>query len=184
MVLPLQTNWGLFGRRASGEILVRLTYKAYVEDEEEPGVGDKPLTNRLWNEIGIFISKEMQDHELPPEKRQPNDRVTMSVDAERSEKGFRLSNPLMTESIKVTNDNRRRDGDVVSSSSTSTNGPENPALVENPALKEQEAREDKSWGSRIQIFAEESECTDQLRQFLVPDPVFFSFPVLIDMMAS
>lgn len=33
--MVLQRGWGLFRRGSSGEILVRLTYKAYVEDEED-----------------------------------------------------------------------------------------------------------------------------------------------------
>ncbi|KAB1206028.1 Synaptotagmin-3 [Morella rubra] len=34
-IVVLQRGWGLFRRGSSGEILVRLTYKAYVEDEED-----------------------------------------------------------------------------------------------------------------------------------------------------
>ncbi|KAG0502120.1 hypothetical protein HPP92_002192 [Vanilla planifolia] len=34
-VVTLQGGWGLFGRQSSGEILLRLTYRAYVEDEED-----------------------------------------------------------------------------------------------------------------------------------------------------
>ncbi|XP_050228377.1 synaptotagmin-2-like isoform X2 [Mercurialis annua] len=34
-ILVLQGGWGLFRKRSSGEILLRLTYKAYVEDEDD-----------------------------------------------------------------------------------------------------------------------------------------------------
>ncbi|KAK9274833.1 hypothetical protein L1049_022086 [Liquidambar formosana] len=34
-IVVLQGGWGLFRNRSSGEILLRLTYKAYVEDEED-----------------------------------------------------------------------------------------------------------------------------------------------------
>lgn len=34
-IVVLQGGWGLFRRGSSGEILLRLTYKAYVEDEED-----------------------------------------------------------------------------------------------------------------------------------------------------
>ncbi|XP_022733096.1 synaptotagmin-2-like [Durio zibethinus] len=34
-VVVLEGGWGVFGKRSSGEILLRLTYKAYVEDEED-----------------------------------------------------------------------------------------------------------------------------------------------------
>lgn len=33
--MVLQGGWGLFRNRSSGEILLRLTYKAYVEDEDD-----------------------------------------------------------------------------------------------------------------------------------------------------
>uniref|UniRef100_A0A2P2J0D2 C2 domain-containing protein n=1 Tax=Rhizophora mucronata TaxID=61149 RepID=A0A2P2J0D2_RHIMU len=34
-IVVLRGSWGLFRQRASGEILLRLTYKAYVEDEDD-----------------------------------------------------------------------------------------------------------------------------------------------------
>lgn len=34
-IVVLQGGWGLFGKGSAGEILLRLTYKAYVEDEED-----------------------------------------------------------------------------------------------------------------------------------------------------
>ncbi|XP_017971913.1 PREDICTED: synaptotagmin-2 [Theobroma cacao] len=34
-ILVLQGGWGVFQKRSAGEILLRLTYKAYVEDEED-----------------------------------------------------------------------------------------------------------------------------------------------------
>ncbi|XP_042501437.1 tricalbin-3 [Macadamia integrifolia] len=36
-IVALQGGWGVFRRGSSGEILLRLTYKAYVEDEEDDG---------------------------------------------------------------------------------------------------------------------------------------------------
>lgn len=98
-VLTLRNDrWFFLGRNA-GELLVRLTYKAYVaEEEEEAGVGDRPVTNKVWNEIGNFISKEMEETDVSPEKRQLRDAIVMSVDAGSSENGFRFSNPLMTRS--------------------------------------------------------------------------------------
>lgn len=37
--MVLQGGWGLFKKGSSGEILLRLTYKAYVEDEEDDRTG-------------------------------------------------------------------------------------------------------------------------------------------------
>lgn len=34
-IVALQGGWSLFGKQLSGELLLRLTYKAYVEDEED-----------------------------------------------------------------------------------------------------------------------------------------------------
>lgn len=34
-IVALRGGWGLFRKGSSGEILLRLTYKAYVEDEED-----------------------------------------------------------------------------------------------------------------------------------------------------
>ena len=36
--MSLQGGWGFFRKQSSGEILLRLTYKAYVEDEEDDRV--------------------------------------------------------------------------------------------------------------------------------------------------
>ncbi|KAJ0094184.1 hypothetical protein Patl1_15804 [Pistacia atlantica] len=38
-IVVLRGGWGLFGRGSSGELLLRLTYKAYVEDEEDDTTG-------------------------------------------------------------------------------------------------------------------------------------------------
>jgi hypothetical protein len=48
----LQGGWGLFGKGSCGEILLRLTYKAYVEDEED----DRPKED--------FIDVDASDDEL------------------------------------------------------------------------------------------------------------------------
>ncbi|CAL5056605.1 unnamed protein product [Urochloa decumbens] len=37
-IVTLYGGWGFFGKRAAGEVLLRLTYKAYVEDEEDEAV--------------------------------------------------------------------------------------------------------------------------------------------------
>ncbi|ONK76346.1 uncharacterized protein A4U43_C03F26630 [Asparagus officinalis] len=37
-IVSLKGGWGFFRKQSSGEILLRLTYKAYVEDEEDDGV--------------------------------------------------------------------------------------------------------------------------------------------------
>ena len=134
---------------------MRLTYKAYVEDEEEASLEDKPLTNKVWNEIGNFISQEMEDSNISPEKRQLRDKIVMSVDAQRGDAGFRFSNPLITETAKKVNNNTM---------TTSVNGtnlnpnnvmeePNNSASVKDPI---QRSRADKSWGSWLKTFREDS----------------------------
>ncbi|KAH9323678.1 hypothetical protein KI387_018317, partial [Taxus chinensis] len=46
-VVPLKGGWGLFRKSFAGEILLRLTYKAYVEDEEDDGTGDMELEDDI-----------------------------------------------------------------------------------------------------------------------------------------
>lgn len=44
----MQGGWGFFKKQTAGEILLRLTYKAYVEDEEDDGVmelGDSDVSD-------------------------------------------------------------------------------------------------------------------------------------------
>ena len=42
-IVVLRGGWGLFRKGSSGEILLRLTYKAYVEDEEDERTEEKFL---------------------------------------------------------------------------------------------------------------------------------------------
>jgi hypothetical protein len=169
-VLTLRNDrWFFLGRNA-GELLLRLTYKAYVaEEEEEAGVGDRPVTNKVWNEIGNFISKEMEETDVDPGKRQLRDAIVMSVDAQRGDRGFRFSNPLMTQSTPaiskpspvtidpvtgLVNPNAVTRGPLNPSSSE----PETPAIRSNPALENQEKREGESWALQFGRFRQESKC--------------------------
>ncbi|RWR90460.1 tricalbin-3 [Cinnamomum micranthum f. kanehirae] len=45
-------GWGLFPKKSSGEILLRLTYKAYVEDEEDDGTQVEYLDTDLSDDEG------------------------------------------------------------------------------------------------------------------------------------
>lgn len=51
-IVVLQGGWGLFPKKASGEILLRLTYKAYVEDEEDDGTEVEYLDTDLSDDEG------------------------------------------------------------------------------------------------------------------------------------
>lgn len=150
-VLSLQSGWGPFPKRNSGKILLRLTYKAYVEDEEEIGIGDRPLTNKLWDEIGNFISNEMREGEFNSMERPSSSGKTTSVDAKSSDKGFRLTNPLITQTLRKSSSN----GNVrVNSGNENPSNPtvKGPSMVENPALQDQQKKE-RSWGMQIQTVA-------------------------------
>jgi len=148
--------------------MLRLTYKAYVAEEEEvAGVGDKPVTNKVWNEIGNFISKEMEETDVSPEKRQLRDAIVMSVDAQRGGNGFRFSNPLMTQSTPAVSKPSPVTIDPVTglvNPNSVTRGPpnpnssepESPAIRSNPALENQEKREGESWALRFDRFRQES----------------------------
>jgi len=153
-VLPLQSGWGPFPKRNSGKLLLRLTYKAYVEDEEEIGIGDRPLTNKLWDEIGNFISNEMREGEFNSMERPSSSGKTISVDAKSSDKGFRLTNPLITQTLRKSSSN----GNVrVNSGNENPSNPtvKGPSMVENPVLQDQQKKE-RSWGMQIQTVAKSS----------------------------
>ncbi|XP_058090354.1 tricalbin-3 [Magnolia sinica] len=49
-IINLQGGWGLFRNRSSGEVLLRLTYKAYVEDEEDDGTQAETLDVDLYDD--------------------------------------------------------------------------------------------------------------------------------------
>lgn len=42
-IVTLKGSWGLLRKRFAGEVLLRITYKAYVEDEEDDGKQNIPL---------------------------------------------------------------------------------------------------------------------------------------------
>lgn len=173
-VLTLRNDRWFFLGRNDGELSVRLTYKAYVaEEEEDPRVGDRPVTNKVWNEIGNFISKEMEEQEVSPEKRQLRDAIVTSVDAGRGEKGFRFSNPSITQVLPaitklgaISNkppatglvDPHGASKERLNPNLSARSEPEAPVILSNPALEEQEKKEGKSWASRFSRFRQESKC--------------------------
>ncbi|XP_027354263.1 tricalbin-3 [Abrus precatorius] len=55
-IVVLQGGWGVLGKRSSGEILLRLTYKAYVEDEED----DKTVLDSIYTDAS---DDELSDSE-------------------------------------------------------------------------------------------------------------------------
>ncbi|KAL4301679.1 hypothetical protein GQ457_10G027980 [Hibiscus cannabinus] len=57
-IVTLQGGWGLFRKRSRGEILLRLTYKAYVEDEED----DTTATGSV---AADFSDDELSDFDEP-----------------------------------------------------------------------------------------------------------------------
>lgn len=56
-IVVLQGGWGFLGKRSSGEILLRLTYKAYVEDEED----DKTEVYAIYTDVS---DDELSDSEV------------------------------------------------------------------------------------------------------------------------
>ncbi|WVZ02300.1 hypothetical protein V8G54_023106 [Vigna mungo] len=55
-IVVLQGGWGFLGKRSCGEILLRLTYKAYVEDEED----DKTEMGSIYTDVS---DDELSDSE-------------------------------------------------------------------------------------------------------------------------
>ncbi|CAA7036516.1 unnamed protein product [Microthlaspi erraticum] len=58
-IVVLRGGWNLFGKGSAGEILLRLTYKAYVEDEEDDKRNAKPI------HAADASDDEMSDSEEP-----------------------------------------------------------------------------------------------------------------------
>ncbi|XP_024366833.1 uncharacterized protein [Physcomitrium patens] len=157
-------RWFFLGRNA-GELSLRLTYKAYVAEEEEVDT-TSPVKSTVLNEIGELISKEMEETEVSPAKRQLRDKIVTSVDAQKDDTGFRFTNPMLT--IGTT----RKPPGVTSGSglpvdpsgsineplksNSSTNEPEVAPILSNPALEEQEKREGKSWDLQFRQFREDN----------------------------
>ncbi|KAK7341342.1 hypothetical protein VNO80_24269 [Phaseolus coccineus] len=56
-IVVLQGGWGFLGKRSCGEILLRLTYKAYVEDEED----DKTEMDSIYTDVS---DDELSDSEV------------------------------------------------------------------------------------------------------------------------
>lgn len=71
-IVTLYGGWGLLGKREAGEVLLRLTYKAYVEDEEDEAVrsefgggyvSDEDVLDYVQGDIGKggdFLGKERE----------------------------------------------------------------------------------------------------------------------------
>ncbi|KAL5983096.1 hypothetical protein ACLOJK_017177 [Asimina triloba] len=66
-VVILQGGWGVFRKGASGEILLRLTYKAYVEDEEDYKLQTNPSNGELSDDESMksdqFVGTYKQDQQ-------------------------------------------------------------------------------------------------------------------------
>ncbi|KAM7463314.1 hypothetical protein LguiA_031435 [Lonicera macranthoides] len=57
-IVVLQGGWGLFTKASAGEILLRLTYKAYVEDEEDERTEAESMDNDDASDDELFDSDE------------------------------------------------------------------------------------------------------------------------------
>lgn len=69
--MALQGGWGLFGKGSAGELLLRLTYKAYVEDEEDEVTG-KRLTDTDASDDELSESEEDNATYVQPKKNLPS----------------------------------------------------------------------------------------------------------------
>ena len=70
-IVVLQRGWGLFRKGSGGEILLRLTYKAYVEDEEDDRADSEYIDTDLSDSddelsesedsVGSFVKDKLKD---------------------------------------------------------------------------------------------------------------------------
>ncbi|KAL8105599.1 hypothetical protein AgCh_029413 [Apium graveolens] len=70
-ILALQGGWGLFGKGSAGELLLRLTYKAYVEDEEDEVIGERS-TDTDASDDELSESEEDNATYVHPKKNLPS----------------------------------------------------------------------------------------------------------------
>ena len=73
-IVVLQGGWSLFGKGSAGEILLRLTYKAYVEDEEDDKRNAKSINADASDdemsdseEPSSFVREKIPSDDLGPE---------------------------------------------------------------------------------------------------------------------
>ncbi|OIW08837.1 hypothetical protein TanjilG_16418 [Lupinus angustifolius] len=65
-IVVLQGGWGILGKGSSGEILLRLTYKAYVEDEED----DKTEVNAIYVDASDDELSDSEEANVTDEKNE------------------------------------------------------------------------------------------------------------------
>ncbi|KAK1380479.1 Calcium-dependent lipid-binding family protein [Heracleum sosnowskyi] len=70
-IVALQGGWGLFGKGSAGELLLRLTYKAYVDDEEDEVIG-KRSTDTDASDDELSESEENNATYVQPKKNLPS----------------------------------------------------------------------------------------------------------------
>uniref|UniRef100_A0A5B6YGW3 Putative synaptotagmin-2 n=1 Tax=Davidia involucrata TaxID=16924 RepID=A0A5B6YGW3_DAVIN len=69
-IVVLQGGWGLFRKGSSGEILLRLTYKAYVEDEEDERTEAESMdTDASDDELSDLDESTYEQHERDSSNR-------------------------------------------------------------------------------------------------------------------
>ncbi|KAL1807517.1 hypothetical protein ACET3Z_024507 [Daucus carota] len=70
-IVALQGGWGLFRNVSAGEILLRLTYKAYVEDEEDEMIGERSTDTDV-SDDELSESDESSATNVQPKKNLPD----------------------------------------------------------------------------------------------------------------
>ncbi|KAK1390271.1 Calcium-dependent lipid-binding (CaLB domain) family protein [Heracleum sosnowskyi] len=70
-IVALQGGWGLFRNVSAGEILLRLTYKAFVEDEEEEMIGERSTDTDV-SDDELSESDESSATYVQPNKNLPS----------------------------------------------------------------------------------------------------------------
>lgn len=66
--MVLRGGWGLFSRGSTGELLLRLTYKAYVEDEEDDTIGAESIDADTSDDDELSDSDDLDASYVPGER--------------------------------------------------------------------------------------------------------------------
>ncbi|KAG8365741.1 hypothetical protein BUALT_Bualt17G0003400 [Buddleja alternifolia] len=123
-IVVLRGGWSPLGKRSAGEILLRLTYKAYVEDEEDEKSDKKDSENEMSDSDESIISEqgakeeEVYNMRIESDKESLMDVLTALLVSEEFRGIF------TSETVNNNNNIKSLDSEIIGNNSTSeSNGP-------------------------------------------------------------
>ncbi|XP_015689259.1 synaptotagmin-2 [Oryza brachyantha] len=122
-IVTLYGGWGLFGRRSKGEVLLRLTYKAYVEDEEDEGVKNEFAAGYVSDEDVLDYVQDGPSTDMNGKERETFMDLLAALLVSEEFQGIVSSEPGSFRDSEQTNDQQAtkpRDGENIAAAATDT----------------------------------------------------------------